>query len=294
MSRAWQLIICLAAAMTAVAAQAQPDGPVPTKSSVTLTNLVPPPPQSPVNSFRQLLSMSPAERNKLLADRPPQARAHIMAKVREYLALGPDECELRLRATELRWYLMPLLQMPPTNRTVRLAQVPPALQKLVKMRLAEWDLLPPGLQKEFLASDRTLNAVVAHVETPNPPSPDPRQQKIAEQFKQFLDLTPVEKQKLLGTLSGAERAQMEKTLTTFDGLPAQQRALCVQNYAKFAGMSDDERAEFLKNAESWSKMSPQERQAWRDLVSRIPLWPPMPQVSSHTVSQITTPGSPGN
>jgi hypothetical protein len=238
--------------------------------------------------------MSPVERNKLLADRSPESRARIMDKVREYLALDPNERELRLGATELRWYLTPLLQMPSTNRAARLAQVPTNLLSLVKARLRQWDLLPPGLQREFLASDKALNLVVAHVETSNPPSPDPRQQKIAEQFKQFLDLTPVEKQKLLGTLSEAERAQMEKTLTTFDGLPVQQRALCVQNYAKFAGMSDGERAEFLKNAESWSKMSPQERQAWRDLVSRIPLWPPMPQVSSHTVSQITTPGSPGN
>ncbi|HEX4350556.1 MAG TPA: DUF3106 domain-containing protein [Verrucomicrobiae bacterium] len=293
MSRVRQLIFCLAAVVAAVAAQAQPAGPVPTRPSITLTNLIPPPPQSPVVFFRQLLQMSPAERNKSLADRLPQARAHITAKVREYLALNPDERELRLRATELRWYLMPLLQMSPTNRTVRLAQVPPELQRLVQVRLSEWDVLPPRLQQEFLANDKTLN-YVAHVETPNPPSPDPQQQKIADQVNQFFDLTPGEKRKLLGTLSDSERTQMEKTLTTFDGLPAQQRALCIRNYAKFAGMSDGERAEFLKNAESWSKLSPQERQAWRDLVARIPMWPPMPQVPSHTVPQITTAGSPAN
>jgi len=292
MSRSWQFICCLGLAVAAITAQAQPPGPISAHLSTTVTNLTPPP-SSPVNFFRQLLLMSPAERNKVLASRSSESRTRIMAKVREYLTLDPDERELRLRATELRWYLTPLLQMTPANRTLWLAQVPPELQKLVQVRLAEWDLLPPGLQREFLANDKTLN-YVAHVETPSPPSPDPRQQKIADQVNQFFDLKPGEKQKLLGTLSGAERAQMEKTLTTFDGLPAQQRAVCIRNYAKFAGMSDGERAEFLKNAESWSKMSPQERQAWRELVAHIPLFPPMPQNPSRMVPQITTAGAPGN
>ena len=66
--------------------------------------------QSPVDFFRQLLAMTPAERVASLTNRPPEARARILAKVREYQALGPDERELRLRATELRWYLTPLLR----------------------------------------------------------------------------------------------------------------------------------------------------------------------------------------
>ncbi len=80
--------------------------------------------KSPVDFFRQLLAMTPDERDDFLTNRPPEIRARILGKVAEYEALGPNERELRLRATELRWYLMPLLQEPPTNRTVRLAQVP--------------------------------------------------------------------------------------------------------------------------------------------------------------------------
>ena len=294
MSLVRQLIFCLAAVVVTVAAQAQPAGPVSVKfSPTTSTNLIPPPLQSPVYYFRQLLQMSAAQRNASLAARPPESRARVLAKVHEYLALDPDERELRLRATELRWYLTPLLQTPPDSRAARLAQVPPELQKLVKARLTEWDLLPPTLKQEFLANDKTLS-YVAHVEAPPPPSPDPRQQEIAEQIHQFFDLKPGEKQKLLGTLSGAERSQMEKTLTTFDGLPEERRALCIRNYAKFAGMSDAERAEFLKNAESWAKMSPQERQTWRDLVARIPLWPPTLQMPPRTPPQITTSGAQAN
>ena len=276
MSRMRQSFFCLAAATVVFAAQAQTP-PVPVKNISDAAKLLPPTPteQSPVNFFRQLLAMSSVERNRSLTNRPPEARARILAKVREYQALGPDERELRLRATELRWYLMPLLRSPAAEREARLVQVPADLRELAKTRLTQWELLPPPLQLEFLANDKVLHSF-AHVETTNNPAANPEQQKIAEQFKQFFDLTPEEKQQTLGTLSEAERAQMEKTLQSFEQLPPLQRRQCVHNYAKFAGMSATERAEFLKNAESWSKMSPAERQTWRDLVTHVPLWPPAP------------------
>jgi len=277
MSRLRQSILCLAAVVATAVAQAQPVGQIPVKVLGTTTNLMPPKTvvMSPVNFFRQLLMMSPAERNKALASRTPEARARILAKVREYQALDPDECELRLRATELRWYLTPLLRAQPGDRESGLALVPQELRELVNSRLAQWDALPRSLQQEFLANDKTLN-YVAHVETQAPSADDMQQQKIAEQINDFFKLTSAEEQQLLGTLSETERTQMEKTLKTFGKLPPQQRILCIRNYAKFADMTSTERAEFLKNAESWSKMSPEERQTWRDLVAHVPLWPPMP------------------
>jgi hypothetical protein len=278
MIRLRQFIFSLTVFAAAFSTAAQsPTTPVPPNSRPPATNLIPiiPKPQSPVTYFRQLLAMNPAERNNSLTNRPPEARARILAKVREYQMLGPDERELRLRATELRWWLTPLLQMPATDREARLAQVPEDLQGLVQSRLKQWDILPPPVQQELLANDRTLH-YFARVETTNTIAVSPGQQKISDQFNQFFELTPTEKKQTLSTLSDAERAQMEKTLKTFEQLPPQQRLLCVRNYTKFAGMSATERAEFLKNAESWSKLPPKERQAWRDLVNRIPEWPPMP------------------
>jgi hypothetical protein len=277
MSRLRQIIICLAATL-AFSMQAQkPPMPVPANFPASATNLFPllPQSQSPVGFFRQLLAMSPVERTAALTNRTPEVRARILAKVHEYQMLGPDERELRLRATELRWHLTPLLRVPPAERAPRLATVPEDLRGLVKSRLEQWDILPPQLQQEFLANDKALH-YFARVEGTNRPAATAAQQKTADQFNQFFEFTPAEKQQTLGTLSAAERGQMEKTLKTFEQLPPQQRILCVRNYGKFAGMSAAERAEFLKNAESWSKLPPKERQAWRDLVARVPQWPPMP------------------
>jgi hypothetical protein len=250
--------------------------------------------KSPVDFFRQLLAMTPDEREDFLTNRPPEIRGRILAKVAEYEALNPDERELRLRATELRWYLLPLLRESPTNRAVRLAQTPDDIRPLVKSRLEEWTILPPQLQHEFLDNERILR-YFAHMDVSNTPPEDAwhrepddtdhahwdslseaERQQITAGFNQFFELTPDEKMKTLNTLSDAERQQMEKTLQAFDKMPAKQRAECVNAFAKFASMNASDQAEFLKNAARWSQMSPAERQSWRDLVTHVPEWPPLP------------------
>ncbi|HZF01326.1 MAG TPA: DUF3106 domain-containing protein [Methylomirabilota bacterium] len=262
------------------------------KSFPIPTNLIPNlQPHSPVDFFRQLLSMPARDRENYLTNKPPEVRARILDKIREYLVLDPNERELRLRATELRWYLLPLLRDAPTNRPARLAAVPENLRELVGSRLEQWDALPDEFRREFLDNERTLR-YFTHVDSTNAPDAGMRhdpdgearwnalseneRQKITNQFNQFFELTPDEKQKTLATLSDAERAQMEKTLQTFDKLPPSQRFQCVRAFTEFAGMNPKDRAEFLKNAEHWSQMPPKERQAWRDLVAQVPQWPPMP------------------
>ncbi len=291
----WWLVFCAAGQMLVSLALAQNSTnlPPPVKSFSVPASIVPPPPQSPVNVFRQLLAMTPQERANYLTNRAPEIRDRILAKIREYFALDPDERELRLRATELRWYLLPLLRESPTNRAAGLAQVPDDLRGLVQSRLAEWSILPPSLQTEFLENEGTLH-YFSHVDATNSPPPGSRlapsdadqmrwsalmendRGRIASEFNQLFELTPVEKQKTLSMLSGAEKAQIEKTLVTFSNLPPAQRAQCIRAYTKFAGMSPADRAEFLKNAEHWSQLPPKERQAWRDLVAQVPLWPPLP------------------
>jgi hypothetical protein len=270
-------LLFLLVALTALSVRAQNSPSSPLPFPPTAMNPVPPLPQiqSPVSFFRQLLAMSPGERNLSLSNRPPEIRNRILAKVREYQLLPPDERELRLRATELRWWLTPLLRLTGTDREARLAHMPEDLRGLVESRLRQWDILPPPLQQELLTNDQTLH-YFARVELTDTATANPGQQKISEQFNQFFELTPTEKQQAINTLSPAERTQMESTLKTFEQMPAIQRRQCLNNYARFAGMNAAERAEFLKSAESWSKLSPKERQTWRDLVAQIPILPPLP------------------
>jgi len=289
----WLVVVCVASQFAALplAAETFPPVPAPQKLFFTPANLpLPPVPhlESPVDLFRELLAMTLAGRENYLTNRPPAIRARIVAKLREYEALDPNERELRLRATELRWYLLPLLQASPTNRATRLAAIPADLQPLVKNRLQQWQILPPSMQTEFMESERALR-YFTHVDSSNsPPLPPGRDwahwntlsedqhQKITAQFNQFFELTPLEKKKTLNTLSDAERQQMEKTLEMFGKLPPAQRFTCVRAFTEFAVMSAQEKQDFLKNAQRWSQLSPKERQTWRDLVTHVPEWPPLP------------------
>jgi predicted Fe-S protein YdhL (DUF1289 family) len=295
-SRQTLLVFCFAGQwmLSSAFAGTVPSVPPPLKLFSVPTNNLPMPlrPQSPVALFRQLLAMTPEERESFLTNRPPQIREGILAKVAEYEALDPNERELRLRATELRWYLLPLMRDAPSNRAAGLAQVPADMRDLVQSRLDEWMILPPDLQQEFLENEETLR-YFEHLDVSNNPSlrliappgselarwvemTEAQRKQIAANVDQFFALTPDEKQAALDTLSDVERKQMEKTLQAFNQLPPSQREECVRAFAKFASMSASEKQEFLKNAQRWSEMSPADRQAWRDLVANVPEWPPLP------------------
>jgi hypothetical protein len=246
---------------------------------------------SPVVYFRKLLAMSPPQLQTALANKPPKVRDRILAKVNEYEGMSPDERELRLRATELRWYLAPVLQAPADQRSAQLALVPADFRDLVQSRLMEWEILPPSLQQEFLENEHIAGYFAELITTnrnTDAPAPSDAEQSrwngyseaerqvMITQFISFYDLSQDEKQKALGELTGTERRQMEKTLETFDKLPMRQRVQCIRAFGKFSDMSREERAEFLNNAQRWSKMTSSERQAWRDLVAHVPQWPPLP------------------
>ena len=245
--------------------------------------------------------MTPSERAKALAARPAENRKQILAKVREYQSLSPTQRELRLQVTELRWYLWPLMNSYSSNRTARLEHIPAAVRPQVEERLAAWDQLAPGVQKELLTNEATiryftemsaatgqqrtnllknisparqamLEAGVRQIQA----MPSEAREKLMARFNQFFDLTPGEKAKALGTLSEPERRQIDRTLRKFAELSPEKRLQCLRSMQKFVSLNVSERQQFLKNAERWKLMTPEQRQAWCALVTKVSVLPPMP------------------
>jgi hypothetical protein len=262
---------------------------------------MPPLSKSPVEVFRELLLMTPGARIQALTNRPPEVQQRILVKLREYAALQPDERELRLRVTELRWYVLPLLSAPPESRAAQLERIPADLRKLIESRLTQWNILPPPLQKQVLDDDQTMNlylqleaSTTAQRENLLKNLPAGRREEVEGGFRQwvqlseaerrklvehvyrFFELTPREKDKVLATLSEPERRQMESTLASFANLPPAQRVQCIRSFGKFASLNPEDRNQFLKNAERWQAMTPEERQTWRNLVNSTALMPPLP------------------
>jgi hypothetical protein len=185
---------------------------------------------------------------------------------------------LRLKATELRWYLQSLMRSPATNRPAQLALIPENMREMVADRLQQWDRIPAPVQRMFLTNKQAVSYLARVDAPPNSPPlpPPPDRQKIIDRVNQLFDLTPNEKEDVLATLSDAERQQMEKTLDTFKNLTLAQRQQCLLSFKQFTEMSGAERQEFLNNAKRWSQMTPAQRQAWREVVSAAPNVPPVP------------------
>ena len=260
-----------------------------------------PPVRSPVEYFRELLAMNPAERRNSLTNRPLESQRRILAKVHEYESLRPEECKLRLEATELHYYLVQLLGAPATNRAAQLKLIPQETLKLVEDRLEEWDSLPDGLKQLVLENEAMIDYFTKRPVS-LPPMPGPQSEAISpserekldeslrrwrsltpeergsvlKHFKRLFDITPQEKTNILATLSDPERHQVERTLQTFANLTPLQKAQCIRSFEKFASLSPQDRQQFLKDASRWEVMTPTQRQTWRDLVYNLSHGPPMP------------------
>jgi Protein of unknown function (DUF3106) len=248
--------------------------------------------KSPVDVFRQLLTLSSAEREKILASRPQETRKRLEEKLQEYQSMKPDERELRLRATQLRWYVLRLMQAPAVNRAAQISLIPDAADRqFVEYRIQLWDALSPAQQKDVLDYENAIHFTGTNAMNALPQDqrealmqkvtswkalPEVQREKMSSQFQQFFELTEDEKHKALQTLPETERLQMEKTLQTFAHLPRERREKCIHAFNKLASMSNEERQDFLKNAARWEKMTPSERESWRNLVSRLPVMPPLP------------------
>jgi hypothetical protein len=277
-------------------------------------------PESPVETFRKLLAMSPAERDQFLNHYPAASRERILEKLQEYQILPVELRELRLQVTELRWYLLPLMRMSPARRAEQLNMVPESCRELVAARLEQWEVLPPSLKDEVLEYETTMQyfvgrnagghaviqrqVVVEDVPEKERPAlerklarwqalPPIQRQQMYASFEQYFQLSEDEKQRTLDALSESQRQEAEKVLEPIEKWPRAQQARYVAAFRKFADMSPAERDWFMKNAGRWQRMSAAERQAWRDLVQQLSDLPILPPGAFQPRPLSTAPGLPG-
>jgi hypothetical protein len=251
---------------------------------------------SPVEYFRGILGMTPAERERALAGKPPEKRKAILEQAREYEALPRDVREARLRQTELHWHLMTLMRLDPKEREGQMKQISPLDLPMIEGQLQKWDELPGATRKALLENERFIQTYVGwQVSSPADQEkilkklaperrayftqelrrwqalPEDQRAELCEQFRRFF-----EQRQTISTLPEAERQQMERALQAYAELPPAQRQRCIDSFGKFVAMEPEERAQFLQNAEKWEAMTAHERQLWRTLVGELPPMPPAP------------------
>jgi hypothetical protein len=260
---------------------------------------VPPPASSPVDRFRQLLEMSPAEREAFLAARSPEQREYLRARLAEFDALPAADRELRLHLLNLRHYLLPLLREPAARREELLREVPPKYRELVAERLAAWDRLAPSQQAELLAGGSVFGGLPLHelaaAQTPRAAArqlapgrreqfqrdlerwealPESERARITERFAAFLSFSEKEKARVLSELEAPRREQAARLLQALEALSPAERTRSLAALQRLANLPPEQRERFLQNAARWQAMSDEERQAWRRLHALLPPLPP--------------------
>ncbi len=249
--------------------------------------------RNPIAAFRILLAMRTDARTAELAAKPTRVREVLTSRLREYDALPPVEREARLRATELHFYLNPLLTTLPATRAAQLATVPASFRPLVEERLAAWDKLPAEIQREILTNERLLKAMtrpaVPNAYPPLPPGLEPKvpdnvtqwqtldtrqREQLLDNFTHYFRLDDRAKTKVVAALPAPKRAEAARTLGEFEQLTADDRAACLAALKQLGQMTQEQQVQFYANAELWKKMPESERAAWRKLVIEFPPLPP--------------------
>lgn len=260
---------------------------------------MPPPASSPVDRFRQLLELPPAEREAFLAARSPEQREYLRARLAEFDALPAADRELRLHLLNLRYYLLPLLREPAARRAALLREVPPKYRELVAERLAAWDQMAPSQQAELLAGGSVFGGLplhdLANTRTPRAAArqlaparreqfrrelerwealPESERTRITERFAAFLNFSEKEKARVLAGLEAPRREQAARLVQVLEALPPDERASSLAALQRLANLPPEQRQRFLQNAARWQAMSEEERQAWRRLHALLPPMPP--------------------
>lgn len=261
----------------------------------------PPVAASPVAVFRMLLDTNETGRAVFFVGRKPEQRKALEAKLSEYLALTPDQRELRLTLTELRWYLPQFFAMDATIRDQSFSQLPSRLRPLMEERLKRWDGLPESSRQRIMTNETAMSSLVRLEKAPLPPTPpglvpmpkqdrqaietalaawqslpEEKRQEMTIRFNRFFELDDKQKARTLRGLPAEERQLVEQTLGAFERLPNDEREKCLASFQQFFKMSHEERRQFLDNAARWQAMSPDQQQVIRQASRYTPPMPPLP------------------
>jgi len=248
---------------------------------------------SPVLYFRGILGMTPAQREKALANKPAEATNALLKKVAEYTNLPKEVREARLRLTELQWELTTVVTLAPTNQAAFIKDAAPEDRPLLEDWLRFQSLSSDGQKAMLVTLNPNRHQALTQALKQWQAVPESDRQQASGQFLKIAYLTPNQRAQTLSEFSDAERKTMEAALKNFAALPEVQRNVCIASFKEFANMAPAERDEFLKNAARWESMTPSERKLWQTLVQKIePPSPPGLTVPSGVIKSVRYPPLP--
>ena len=262
---------------------------------------------SPVEKFRLLLEASSSELNSELDTYPEETRSRIRLKITEYRKLSVEKRRQKLVATELRWYLPPLLNVDQETRDLHLKKLEPILANVIYQRLLTWDTLPEDLK----SSSSKSSLIIGHLSKApslNPPLPNPSASGTLASAAQpssqntpslpgapgnsgsVKASNPVSEERLqrlqayFGMSQEAKNATLKDAslmsdsifmsrLNWLETMPEQLWERVLSHLIRFQELSAEEKKAFGQSIKTWNRLPQAEKQAMRNLVKRTPPFP---------------------
>ncbi len=264
-----------------------------------------------LSQLERLLAMPETERTATLASRPDTEK-FLKAELAKYDQMDPDERLEALQSLRTWYYLRVLVLIPEETRPPVLERISATDRELLEKRLRRWDRLDAGLQREVLQHERFIRYVLQLDGLPRSEQkalatalpeglkkdwddklsqwhdvPSERRKDIYLNFKKFFDLSAVERNKVLQTMSRQELEQARPTLeaiAALEKLTPEERAACLESFKSFAE-THPQSTNYLLHLETfqrWNGLSAEERDLLRRAsraLAPLPL-PPLPGEAS--------------
>jgi hypothetical protein len=257
---------------------------------------MPPHSATPVDGFRELLALDLAEREEHLADKKGEQQDYLRELLNEFDALTPTQRELRLRLLELRYRLLPLLSIEPTERLEKFGKIPADQRQFIEAQLRFWDQMSERDRELALKEPDSWSFLpfLARQSAPDmtpPPLPErtrlleaeiakwralapEARERSARGLLRFLELDASQQGRVLDSVSAPQRGHLEQIAAAYRQLSPQKRRECLVAFARLAAIDEDERKLFWRKAARWEEMSPEQRAAWRSFTAQLPPLPP--------------------
>ena len=256
------------------------------------------PTKSPVERFRDLLAMTPAERETVLANRPKFWKDRVLAKIDQYQQMPADQREVKLQETQLRWLLRQAIQMSDGDRQQLMLRCSASEKSMLQQRLEQWEKQSTETRQEMMEyltrmesiSEKRLENQNVRPDGSSPPEfpkmdsgiekfmnlPPSQRSQIIFGYQKFFTLSDKERKMVLNKLAEPARQAILVNVQKINQLPVEERERIMVELKKLANMSPEEQSTFLKNSQTWQSIPKGEKEAWLRLVSRKRPEPPMP------------------
>lgn len=232
--------------------------------------------KSPVAQFRDLLSYSEDQQRAFVIKQAPEIQSILSSKLDEYRNLPSAQREFKLVATELHFYLDPVLKSHENIDRTLFSQAPSHVQHYLNMAVEFWNGLSIPHRDLLLSKKAAVSYLISlSYKSGESQSYDPSKSEWDGLYS-FL-LMPSDQQKaFLDSVDVNPSGTINKILTAFENLDEEERKRCAHAFVCYLSFPPQLKKQLNDGLHSWAEKPPIERSLWREIAEKYPKITPIP------------------